>query len=130
MQETPNLSVSRFSQAFLRRTTKPRFKYIAPGLTVYDTAALPPEIAIHHPNWGVPVLCIPYYREFNGIPAVSDTVAPFPAAGVRYLERQVGSWVYSDPAWADTVKLALPFELASYPRYDGQYIPRKTLTAL
>lgn len=50
MQETSNSSVSRFSRAFLRRTTKPRFEYIAPGLTVYDTAALPPQIAIHHPN--------------------------------------------------------------------------------
>lgn len=72
----------------------------------------------------------PYYREFNGTPAVSDAIILFPAAEARYRERQVGLWVYPDPAWADTVKLALPFELSSYPRYDGKHIARKTSTAL
>lgn len=90
----------------------------------------PPQIEIHNPSREDPVFCTPYYREFNGTPAVSGAIILFPAAEARYRERQVGLWVYPDPAWADTVKLALPFELSSYPRYDGEHIARKTSTAL
>ncbi|OJJ83934.1 uncharacterized protein ASPGLDRAFT_1492193 [Aspergillus glaucus CBS 516.65] len=91
-QETLNPAVNGFPRAFLLRATKPHFKYITPGIKVCDTEMPPPQIEIHHPSRGDPVFRTPYYREFNGTPAVSDAIILFPAAEARYRERQVGLW--------------------------------------
>ncbi|KAL5364002.1 hypothetical protein BJX96DRAFT_187509 [Aspergillus floccosus] len=128
--ETLDPSVNGFPRSFLLQARKPTFKQIAPGLTVYDPSTPPPPIEVHNPGRGEPEFQAPYYRELNGAPAVSDAVILFPATDIESRRRQVGLWIYPDVAWADTVKLALPFELSSFPRFDGKHIPQITSTGL
>lgn len=128
--ETLDPRINGFPRAFLLQARKPTFKQIAPGLTVYDPSAPPPPIEVHHPPRGGPEFRTPYYRELNGGPAVSDAVILFPATESEYRERQAGLWVYPDVAWADTVKLALPFELSSFPRFDGKHVRQNTSTGM
>lgn len=129
-RETLDPSVNGFPRAFLLQAIKPTFKQIAPALTLYDPAAPPPPIEVHNPGRGEPEFRTPYHRELNGAPAISDALILFPATESEYRDRQAGLWIYPDVAWADTVKLALPFELSSFPRFDGKHIPQRTSTGL
>ncbi|KAF9888496.1 hypothetical protein FE257_008603 [Aspergillus nanangensis] len=128
--ETIDPNIKGFPRAFLLQAKKPSFKQIAPGLTVYDPTAPPPPIEVHYPSRGEPEFRTPYHCELNGYPAVSDALVLFPATEHEARERQAGLWISPDVAWADTVKLALPFELSSFPRFDGKCVPQRTSTGL
>lgn len=128
--ETLDPSINGFPRAFLLQAIKPTFKQIAPGLTVYDPAAPPPPIEVYNLSYGDPEFRTPYHRELNGAPAVSDAVIVFPAIESEYRQRQAGLWIYPDVVCADTVKLALPFELSSFPRFDGERVLQRASTGL
>ncbi|KAL2008753.1 hypothetical protein VTN00DRAFT_6947 [Thermoascus crustaceus] len=94
-------SISGFPRAFLQRAKKPRCKFIAPGLTIFDGSS-----------------------SQNPHPQVQE----HPDTERR--EEQAGLWILPEWDWADSVVLVLPYTLSSYPLGDGRSVQWPTSTRL
>ncbi|KAL2851652.1 hypothetical protein BJX68DRAFT_235459 [Aspergillus pseudodeflectus] len=108
-----------FPRAFLLKAAKPGFKFIAPGLTVYDTSD--PPLSVRHAVGADMVDRIDHpYREVSCHELRHDPIVLFPSLEhQKHRDEQTGLWILPTWRWADTVKLVLPYDLFSYPDYRG-----------
>ncbi|KAL4883799.1 hypothetical protein BJY04DRAFT_24669 [Aspergillus karnatakaensis] len=110
-----------FPRAFLQKSRNPPFKYIAPGLTIYNTTT-PPPIPRQNPQtlrYDSPNPDMSYTLFFH------DALILFPEEGHEASES--GLWICPDEGWADTVRLALPYRLKGCPDYRGKHVTRGLL---
>ncbi|EFQ98194.1 hypothetical protein MGYG_01230 [Nannizzia gypsea CBS 118893] len=93
------------TRGFLPRASKPPFKYIALGLSVYNYSAPLPPIPMKR---GDMIYATPY-KEIYGVVYHNSTIL-FPFEGsVR--EEVAGLWILPEEDWADSIRLVLPYEL-------------------
>ncbi|EFR01872.1 hypothetical protein MGYG_04870 [Nannizzia gypsea CBS 118893] len=119
-------SICGFTRAFLLRASKPPFKYIAPGLLVYNYNT--PPIPRKRDRDGY-ILYNTQYKELYG-EVYHDPIILFPMEESA-TEELAGLWILPEEDWADTIRLVLPYELKIFP--SGAYKPlsgQPTRTAL
>ncbi|RDW79141.1 uncharacterized protein DSM5745_05993 [Aspergillus mulundensis] len=113
-----------FPRAFLQAASKPPFKFIAPGLTIYNPNA-PPHLPYRDPQtmrYDTPN----FDMRYKWVPDDANALILFPAEG--HLDAEAGLWIAPDEGWADTVRLALPYSIESYPDSEGKRVKHRQPT--
>jgi hypothetical protein len=120
-----------FPRAFLTAAKRPSFKYIAPGLTIYDPAHPPPipkALAPQSPTYTTPnpdlALTVANHHALILFPAVREQDSSEIEA--RPTDSDAGLWICPDHGWADTVRLSIPYALPSYFDHTGRQCDRRS----
>ncbi|KAK2875091.1 hypothetical protein FQN49_001787 [Arthroderma sp. PD_2] len=120
-------SIGGFTRGFLLRALRPPFRYIAPGLSIYDPDAPPLEIPMKRDKDGVMLYDTPYKEMYGSVH--HDPLILFPAEEPAR-EELAGLWILPEQDWADSICLVLPYELKKLPTADGYKNARPTRCGL
>lgn len=120
-------SIRGFTRGFLLRALKPSFKFIAPGLTVYDYRSPPPQIPMKRDRDETMLYATPY-QEIRGAVYHSPIILfPFEES----VEGEVaGLWILPEEDWADSIRLVLPYELKRFPTARRMFFYMQSRTCL
>ena len=121
-----------FPRAFLTRAKRPRFKYIAPGLTVYDPSSPTSPLPTKGPDSQVYQTS---NRDINNYFEVYHCpVALFPAEAtneeVSESNVRPGLWILPGLEWADEVTLVLPYKVQDPRKEHGERYSRPSTIQL
>ncbi|KAM5506171.1 hypothetical protein McanMca71_002940 [Microsporum canis] len=121
-------SIRGFTRGFLLRASKPPFKYIAPGLMVYDSDAPPPSIPTKRDSDGNMVYASPYKEICYDVFHDPIILCPFEEST---REDPAGLWILPKRDLADSFCLVLPYQLEKFhTTVYGKYQNGPTRTAL
>ncbi|EZF35624.1 hypothetical protein H109_05947 [Trichophyton interdigitale MR816] len=105
-------SIRGFTRGFLLRALKPPFKFIAPGLTVYDYRSPPPPIPMKRDRDETMIYATPYQEMRGAVHHSPIILFPFEESVEAEL---AGLWILPEEDWADSIRLVLPYELKKFP---------------